>query len=149
MQQGGPFSQTRGENDSETNKSLKRFIIDTLTSVTGKKVAMRTPEDHHSLYRDSRDVTIHNDCILSTGPSGTDGGTFPSESWKEYTISVAGDNFYGGEGCDMGWGWNFDEVCGANGLVAYVDRYKMAYINVSTISFSLSWGGVLSAVVLI
>ncbi|TFK97237.1 hypothetical protein BDV98DRAFT_596845 [Pterulicium gracile] len=131
---GGPFCGSRGERDNETNKTLKRFIVDTLRSVTGKKVALRYPEDHHQLYRDSRAVTIHNDCILSAGPGtdGGDGGTFPStnrEWWKEYTIKVAGGNTYGGEGCDMGWGWNFGDVCGSNGLVAYVNRYKMSYIN--------------------
>lgn len=105
---------------------------------SGNKVALRYPEDHYQLYRDDRSVTIHNDCILNAGPDGGDGGTFPDEDrdiWKDYTVQVAGSNTYGGEGCnqadDSTYDWEYDDVCGDNGLVAYIHKFQMSYINVS------------------
>ncbi|KAI9154760.1 hypothetical protein HJFPF1_07317 [Paramyrothecium foliicola] len=137
--QGGPFTQARGADDDASALELKGKIVETLRS-TGIKVALRYPEDHKMLYENDRSVTIHNDCMLSSGPTGTDGGTFPEEdrqTWVDYTKAVASDNTYGGEPCnqssDANYDWsNFDSVCGSNGLEAYVHEYKISYLNVST-----------------
>jgi hypothetical protein len=99
---------------------------------------MRYPVDHKALFPDNRNVTLHNDCIFDGGPDGNDGGTFPSNDrqiWIDYTIKVAANNGYGGEGCDDAgdatYKWNnYDDLCGSNGLVPYINKFKIAYMNV-------------------
>lgn len=103
---------------------------------------MRYPPDHRALFAGDRSVTLHNDCIFNGGPDGYDGGTFPADdrqTWVDYTKEVAAGNAYGGEGCnqadDSTYDWsNFDDVCGSNGLAAYIDAFQIAYFNVSPLS---------------
>jgi hypothetical protein len=117
---------------------VKKAVVDTLRG-TGLKLALRYPQDHQALYEGDRSVTIHNDCIFNGGPSGFDGGTFPAndrQRWVDYTKEVASGNSYGGEGCnqagDSTYDWtNYDDVCGSNGLEAYIHEFQISYFNVS------------------
>ncbi|CAH0022173.1 unnamed protein product [Clonostachys rhizophaga] len=132
----GPFCQNRGSDDSEASLQVKKSVVDALLG-TGAKVAIRYPQDHKVLYDGDRKVTIHNDCIFNGGPNGNDGGTFPSDdrqTWIDYTKQVASSNTYGGEGCadagDSTYDWsNFDDVCGSNGLEAYIHKFQISYFN--------------------
>ena len=123
---------------------MKKQIVETLLG-TGHKVALRSPLDHSALYQGNQSVTIHNDCIFDGGPNGVDGGTFPDndrQTWVDYTKQVAGGNTYGGEGCDNAgpestYNWtNYDNLCGSNGLAAYINAFKISYMNVSDKSWS-------------
>ncbi len=94
--------------------------------------------DHKELFNGDRAVTIHNDCIYESGPNGTDGGTFPDnrQEWVDYTTEVSKGNTYGGEGCtldhDSSYDWsNYDDLCGPNGLAAYINYFGISYMNVS------------------
>lgn len=103
-------------------------------------MALRYPADHQALFNGSRAVTIHDDCIFDGGFNGTDGGTWPSddrETWIDYIIEVAGNNTFGGEGCDNAGDANFDwsdyaALCGSDGIAAYIDTLQIAYMNVRT-----------------
>lgn len=104
-------------------------------------MALRYPADHQALFNGSRAVTIHDDCIFDGGSTGTDGGTWPSDgrqSWIDYTIEVAGNNTFGGEGCDNAGDATFDwsdytALCGSDGIAAYIDTLQIAYMNVRTL----------------
>ncbi|KAH6843159.1 hypothetical protein B0I37DRAFT_213615 [Chaetomium sp. MPI-CAGE-AT-0009] len=132
----GHFCPEKGIYDTLENREVKKAIVDKLREV-GPKVAMRYPQDHKALYDGDRGVTIHNDCIFNAGPKGTDGGTFPvedRETWVSYTKEVASNNTYGGEPCDQAsdstFDWtNFAEVCGSNGLEAYIREFEFSYLN--------------------
>lgn len=118
---------------------LKKAVVDKLREV-GPKVALRNPQDFQALYDGDRDgVTLHNDCMLASGPAGTDGGTFPEddrEAWVEYTKEVSSGNTYGGEPCSMdtaAFDWtDYSEVCGENGLEPYIHEFQISYLNVSS-----------------
>lgn len=104
----------------------------------GPKVVLRYPQDHQAIFEGDRAVTLHNDCIFDGGPTGHDGGTFfpleERQNWVDYTLEVAGGNTYGGEGCSVDGGydwWDYDDLCGSNGLAAYIDTLQIAYLNVS------------------
>ena len=102
-------------------------------------MALRYPRDHQALFPDDRAVTLHDDCIFNGGPDGYDGGTFPEgdrQTWVDYTKRVAGGNTFGGEGCnqagDSTYDWsNWTDLCGADGLVPYIEQFQIAYLNVS------------------
>ena len=106
---------------------------------SGHKVAMRYPQDHSAIYNGNRSVTLHDDCIFDGGMDGYDGGTFPTDdrqTWVNYTIEVAGDNTFGGEGCnnagDSTYDWSdYDAVCGDEGIITYINELQIAYLNVS------------------
>lgn len=88
---------------------------------------------------------------MNEGHGGTDGGTFPQgeaayQEWSEYVKRVASGNSYGGEPCNQADGstydWsNYAEVCGPNGLQAYIEEFGVAYLNVSVF---LPWTGYVS-----
>ena len=107
--------------------------------MSGLKLAVRTPAIHQELFPNDRSVTIHNDCLFQGGHDGHDGGTFPGDEaerlrWVAYTKEVAKGNTYGGEGCSVDGGydwWDYDDLCGSNGLAAYIDTLQIAYLNVS------------------
>lgn len=124
---------------------VKRAVVEGLQA-SGAKVAIRYPPDHKELFSGDRNVTIHNDCIFNSGPDGTDGGTFPEDDiqkWVDYTIEVSKGNTYGGEPCsqadDSSFDWsNFDAVCGSNGLIDYINKFGISYLNVG-LSHILLW----------
>ncbi|KAL7940439.1 hypothetical protein V8C42DRAFT_337514 [Trichoderma barbatum] len=132
----GPFCKSPGTSDTATNLAVKRSIVEILQRA-GKKVALRNPQDHRALFENNRAITLHNDCIFNGGPNGYDGGTFPSydrQTWIDYTKKVASGNTYGGEGCnqadDSTYDWsNFADLCGSNGLAAYIHTFQIAYLN--------------------
>jgi hypothetical protein len=119
-------------------------VVQTLQA-SGIKVALRYPLDHMALFPNDRSVTLHDDCIFDGGADGSDGGTFPTDdrqTWVDYAIQVAGGNTFGGEGCadagDAAYDWyDWDDLCGSNGLVAYINSLQLAYLNVSCIKY---WG---------
>ena len=48
-------------------------------------------------------------------------------------MQVAGNNGYGGEGCEDTYKWeDYEQLCGSNGLVKYINDFQMGYLNVST-----------------
>ena len=135
----GPFCQVAGAGSDSASLAVKKDVVSELVK-TGIKVAVRTPEDHAVLTGGvkSTSVTIHNDCIFAEGPGGADEGTFVQTDghnaayWQAYTKKVAGNNGYGGEGCEDTYDWSdYTQLCGSNGLVKYINDYQMAYLNVS------------------
>jgi len=136
----GPFCAAQGRDGSAASLAVKRRVVRALQAA-GAKVALRYPSDHHALFANSSAVTLHDDCIFADGPAGDDEGTYPTDGdqamFKEYARRVAGDNGFGGEPCQDtasgGFGWDTATVCsaGSNGLIAYINRYKISYLNVS------------------
>ncbi|KAI6786023.1 uncharacterized protein J7T54_006362 [Emericellopsis cladophorae] len=133
----GYFCPGKGEWETSENQDVKRAVVEALLEA-GPKIAMRYPQDHEILgFEGNRHVTIHNDCIFNNGPGGDDGGTFPEEdieTWSDYLKKVASNNTYGGEPCNQaegsGYDWSdFDDVCGANGLEAYIHEFQVSYLN--------------------
>lgn len=113
---------------------------------TGAKIALRYPMDHKDLgYQNDKQITMHNDCMMDSGPDGADRGTFPSNEipkWRKYVKDYISGNTYGGEPCgqtdDTGepdgtpYDWSDTaDVCGDNGLIKYIEDYEIAYLNVS------------------
>ncbi|CZS88396.1 uncharacterized protein RAG0_00141 [Rhynchosporium agropyri] len=133
----GPFVPGKGIYETKANIAAKKAVIELLLPL-GIKIAVRYPQDHSVMgYEFNRQVTIHNDCIFNNGPGRDDGGTFPEEdieTWRAYLKRVASNNTYGGEPCDQasgsGYDWtNYADVCGDNGLIAYINEFKVAYLN--------------------
>ncbi|KAM0268383.1 hypothetical protein ACHAQH_010007 [Verticillium albo-atrum] len=118
------------------NLKVKDAIVTNLMAF-GLNVAIRYPRDHMALFGGDRTVTIHNDCIFNGGPDGYDGGSFPAsdrQAWVDYTKQIASGNIYGGEPCnqagDSTYDWeDYDDLCGPNGLAAYIDEFRIAYLN--------------------
>lgn len=137
--------------DSAANQARKRELIQELRK-TGVKIALRYPMDHKALgYQSDRQITMHNDCMMDSGPQGTDRGTFPSDdiaTWRQYVLDNISGNTYGGEPCGQSdgtgepdgtpydWSDTVAAVCGADGLVQYIQDYRIAYLNVSCFASS-------------
>ncbi|KAF3407056.1 hypothetical protein DPV78_001818 [Talaromyces pinophilus] len=132
----GQYCQAQGMADTAEDLAIKANVVNALLS-TGHKVALRYPADHQALFNGSRAVTIHDDCIFDGGFNGSDGGTWPSDdrqTWIDYIIEVAGNNTFGGEGCDNAGDATFDwsdytALCGSDGIAAYIDTLQIAYMN--------------------